>query len=218
MLAPQTFLVSDEEIGIVCAFCPCERCGHVETNPFSSESDFPRFQNEQKDHVAQSSCEQRTDARSEPRICFHQSWHCQAGDDSRDDSADRYPVWNDEMLEINKCPDDQERNTNPIRDGRLPGEGPPDDEKKERSEQFHGKIAKGDFRAAICAATTKHDPADQWQVVMPGYRFLARRAKRAARAVDRKIDRQTINADVQERADRGAKDKSEHAEEKFVNG
>jgi hypothetical protein len=53
---------------------------------------------------------------------------------------------------------------------------------------------------------------------MPGYRFLASRAKRAARAIDRKIDRQTINADVEERADRPAKDKSEHAEEKFVNG
>jgi hypothetical protein len=52
---------------------------------------------------------------------------------------------------------------------------------------------------------------------MPGYRFLASWAKRAARAVDRKINRQTINADVEERADRCAKDKSEHAEEEFVN-
>ncbi len=120
------------------------------------------------------------------------------------------------MLEINKCPDDQERNKNPIRDGRLPGEVLPDREEKKRGEQFHGKIAKGDFGAAICAATTKHDPADQWQVVVPWYRLLARRAKRAARPVDRKIDRQTINADVEERADRPAKDKSEHAKGKFV--
>src|SRR5260370_26589676 len=114
MLAPQTFLVSDEEIGIVCAFCPYERCGHVETNPFSSESDFPRFQNEQKDHVAQSSCEKGTDAPSQPRICFHQSWHCQAGGESRADAADRYPVWNDEVLEITKCSDDQQRHKTPI--------------------------------------------------------------------------------------------------------
>src|SRR5438477_825164 len=181
MLAPQTFLAPDEEIGVVFAFCPYKRRRRVELNPFSSESDFSRFQNEQKDHVAQSSCQQRTDARSEPRICFHQSWHCQAGNDSRDDSADRYAVWNDEMLEINKCPDDQERNTNPIGDGHLPGEALPDREEKKRGQQFHGKIAKGDFRAAICAATTKHDPADQWQVVIPGYRRLASRAKRAAR-------------------------------------
>jgi len=94
----------------------------------------------------------------------------------------------------------------------------PDREEKKRGEQFHGKIAKGDFRAAICAATTKHDPADQWQVVMPGYRRLASRAKRVAWLVDRKIDRQTINTDVKEGADRPAKGKSEHAEEKFVNG
>jgi len=53
---------------------------------------------------------------------------------------------------------------------------------------------------------------------MPGDRRLARGAKRAARLVDREIDRETMDADVQKRADRGAENKSERAEEKFVRG
>src|SRR5882724_12331298 len=120
------------------------------------------------------------------------------------------------MLEIDKGPYDEERNKNPVGDRDLPGEALPDREEKKRREQFHGKIAKGDFAPAVCAATTEGDPTDQWQILMPGDRCLAHRAKRAAWLVNRKIDGQAINADVQKRADGGAENKSERAEEKFV--
>jgi hypothetical protein len=122
------------------------------------------------------------------------------------------------MLEIDECPDDKQRNKNPVCDRHLPGEALPDREEKKRREQFHGKIAKGDFATAVCAATVEQKPADQWQILMPGDRPLARGAKRAAWLVDREIDRETIDADVQKRADRGAENKSERAEEKFVRG
>src|SRR6266404_4971465 len=122
------------------------------------------------------------------------------------------------MLEIDKCPDDKQRNKNPVCDSHLPGEGLPDREEKKRREQFHRKVAKGDFAAAVCAATTEGDPTDQWQILMPGDRCLAHRAKRAAWLVDREIDRKTIDADIQKRADRGAENKSERAQEKFVMG
>ena len=100
----------------------------------------------------------------------------------------------------------------------MPREALPDREKKERREQFHGKIAKSDLAPTICAAATEQKPADQWQILMPWDRYLASGAKRAARFVDRKINRQTVNADVQKRTDRGTQDKSERAEEKLVDG
>ena len=100
------------------------------------------------------------------------------------------------MLEIDKCSDHKERNKNPVRDRDLPREALPDREEKERRKQFHGKIAKSNFAPAVCATTAEQDPADQRQILMPGNRSFTRGAKRAARPVNRKMDRQTVNADV----------------------
>lgn len=52
---------------------------------------------------------------------------------------------------------------------------------------------------------------------MPGDLLFARRAKRATRLVNRKIDRPAIDADVQERPDCRADQEGERAEEKLVN-
>jgi hypothetical protein len=49
---------------------------------------------------------------------------------------------------------------------------------------------------------------------MPGDRLLASRTKRAARFIDGKIERQPINADVQERADHGTENEGKRAEKK----
>ena len=50
---------------------------------------------------------------------------------------------------------------------------------------------------------------------MPEDRFLASWAERPARPVNGKIDRQTINTDVEEGANCSAQDKSEAAQEKL---
>ena len=175
---------------------PGKRRGCIETNSFFSKSDFARFQNNQKNHVTEDSREQRTNTRSDSRIGVHQSRYCQASSEPRDYPADRHPVWNDEMLKIDKCPDDKERNKNPVRDCHWPGEALPDREEKKRGQQFHRKIAKGDFASAICAVAAEHEPADQRQVLLPRNQLLARWTKRAARLVYRKIARQPVNADV----------------------
>src|SRR4029077_7107169 len=106
MVAPQTLFAADHEIGVVTLSFPGKRRRRVETNSFFSKSDFARLQNDQKNQITKNSREQRTNTRSDSRICVHQSRCCQAGNDSRDYPADRHPVWNDEMLEIDKCPDD----------------------------------------------------------------------------------------------------------------
>src|SRR5437899_5710946 len=71
MIAPQALFAADNEIGVIFLFCPCERRRRVEADLLSSKSDFACFQYEQKNYVAQSSREQRTNTRSEPRICLH---------------------------------------------------------------------------------------------------------------------------------------------------
>src|SRR5205823_2333334 len=119
-----------------------------------------------------------TNACGNPRIRFHQSWHRRTAKDACKNAADRYAVWNDEMFEIDKCSDDQERNKNPIRNRHLPGKALPDNQEQQRSDQFHREVAKSDFRAAIGAAPAKQNPADQWQILMPWNLLLARRAKR----------------------------------------
>ena len=48
--------------------------------------------------------------------------------------------------------------------------------------------------------------------------MLTGRTKRAARLVNRKIDRPAIDADVQERSDRRAEQEGERVKEKFVTG
>ena len=120
------------------------------------------------------------------------------------------------MFKIDKRPDDNERNKDPISDRYLPREGLPGCQEKKRREQFHRKIAECDFVAAVCAAAAQHEPTDQRQILVPGNRLLASRTKRTARFVDRKIERQPINADVQERANHRAENEREHAEHKFV--
>ena len=121
------------------------------------------------------------------------------------------------MFEIDKCSNDQERNKNPVCNRHLPRKGLPDDQEQERSDQFHREIAKGDFRAAIRAATAKQNPANQRQILVPGNLLFARRAKRATRFVNRKIDRPAINADVQKRSDCRPEKKGKRTQKKLVN-
>src|SRR4029450_1707139 len=108
MIAPQALFAPDYEIGVVFTFCPGERRRSIETNPLSSKGDFACFQNDQEDHVAEGGSQHRANPRSQPRIRVHQSRYCHAGNDSRDDPTDRHLVWNNEMLEVDKCPDDEE--------------------------------------------------------------------------------------------------------------
>src|SRR5438046_10525171 len=103
------------------------------------------------------------------------------------------------MLEVDKRSDDKERNKNPICDRHLPRKALPDHEKKKRGNQFDREIAKRNFRTAICTATAKHNPTNQWQILLPWNRLLAVRAKRPAGPIDRYIDRPSVNADVQQR-------------------
>src|SRR5438132_1074648 len=217
MIAPQTLFAADHQIGILALSPPGKRRGCVETNSFFPKGDLTRFQNKQKNQITEHSREQGANAGGDPRIRFHQSRYCQAGNEPRDYSADRDPVRNDEMLKIDKCPDDEERNKNPVSDRHWPGEALPDCEEKKRGQQFHRKIAKCDFASAICAAAAEYHPADQRQVLLPRNRLLARWTKRAARLVYRKIARQPVNTDVQKGADCGAKNESKYAEEKLVN-
>src|SRR5258708_4680097 len=126
MVAPQTLFAAHHEVGVVTLSLPGKRCRRVETNSFLSKSDFARFQNNQKNQVTEDSREQGANASGDPRIRIHQSRYCQAGSEPRDYSADRYPIWNDEVLEIDKCPDDEKRNKNPVRDRHWPGEALPD--------------------------------------------------------------------------------------------
>src|SRR5437667_4136528 len=181
MIAPQTLFAADDEIGVVIfAFHPRKWRRRVETNPFPSESDLACLQNNQEDYVALGSREQRTNTGSNPRIRLHQSWHGHTDNNTRDYRADSDPVRNNEMLEIDECSDDEERNKNPVADRHLPREGLPDREKQKCGKKLHREIAKSYFAPAICATTAEHDPTVQWQILMPGNPFLASRTKRAA--------------------------------------
>src|SRR6266567_331538 len=177
MVAPQTLFAAHHEIGVITSSFPSKRRRRIETNSFFSESDFARLQNNQKNQVTEDSREQRTNTRSDSRIGVHQSRYCQASSEPRDYPADRHPVWNNEMLKIDKSPDDEKRNKNPVRDRHWPGEALPDCQEKKRGQQFHRKIAKCDFAPAICAAAAEHDPADQRQILMPQNRLLTRWTK-----------------------------------------
>src|SRR3989442_3957933 len=196
IIAPQAFFTAHHEIGIVPALCPRERRRRVESNAFSSKSHLARFQDNRKDHITKRSREQSTKTSCEPRIGSHQGRDSQTANDARDCSADCYPVWNNEMLKIDECPYDEERNKNPVRDRHLPRKAFPDRQKKKGSNQFHGEVAERNLGATICAATAKHNPTDQRQILVPGNRPLAVRAERATRLVNRKIDRPAVNADV----------------------
>ena len=143
--------------------------------------------------------------------------HNHAAGNARNDSTDRYPVRDDKMFEVDECSHNQKRSEEPVRDCRLPWKTLPDRQKQHAGDQFDGEIAKSDFPTAIRTAAAEQDPADQRQILMPRNRLFARRAKRAARLVNRKIGRPAVNADVQERSDRRAQYKRKHAEQKLVN-
>src|SRR5205814_770775 len=125
MIAPQTLFAADHKIGVIALSLPGKRRGCVETNSFFPKGDLTRFQNKQKNQITERNREQGANTGGYPRIRIHQPRYCQAGNETRDYSADRYPVWNDEMLKIDKCPDDKERNKNPVRDCHWPGEALP---------------------------------------------------------------------------------------------
>src|SRR5438270_607377 len=59
------------------------------------------------------------------------------------------------MLKIDKCPDDEERDKNPVGDRHLRREALPDRQKKKGGNQFHGEIAGSSFAAAAQIAARK---------------------------------------------------------------
>lgn len=120
------------------------------------------------------------------------------------------------MLKIDERADDQERNKNPIRNRHLPREPLPNGKKQNCSDEFHREIPKRNFRAAVCASATKREPADQWKIVMPWNRLFALRTKRATRLINREIDRPTVNANVQKRANRPAEHECKGAEKEIL--
>ena len=196
IIAPQTFFGAHREIGIISMLFPCEWRRHIKSNPFPSKGDLARFQDNQKDHVTKRGSQNSAKTSRESRISAHQTRHKNAANYAGNYAADCHTVWNNEMLKVDKGSYDKERNKDPVRDRHLPREPLPDPQKKKRGNQFHGEIAKSNFRAAICAPTTKEEPTDQWQILMPRNWLLAVRAERPTRLVNRKIDRPPINADV----------------------
>src|SRR5206468_6740479 len=101
----------------------------LKSKPFWPESDFARFSHNPQDHVTQSGREKRTNTGRKAGIGSHQSWNSDTESDAGDYSADRYPIRNNEMLEVDKRSDDKERNKNPICDRHLPRKALPDREK-----------------------------------------------------------------------------------------
>src|SRR5436190_21838288 len=69
IFAPETFFNAHDEIRVLAALGPCERRRRVESNSFSAESDFARFQNDPKNHVAERRSQRGANAGCQPRIC-----------------------------------------------------------------------------------------------------------------------------------------------------
>ena len=116
------------------------------------------------------------------------------------------------MFEIDKGGDEQDRNENPIGDGDFPRKRFPNCEKQKRGEQFDAEIAKGNSGPALGATAAQKQPANQRNILLPRNLCFADRAKRTARFFDRDIARQSINADVQKRADGCAENERDHSE------
>ena len=216
IFAPKTFFGAHNEIGVVVAFFPRERRRRVERDSFSAESDLSRFEHNPEDHVAERSRQRGANTGSHARICLHQSWNNNAASNARDCSADCHTVRNNEMLKIDKRSDDQERNENPVRNPQLPGEPLPHRKEKKCGKEFHREIAERNFCTAICASTAKREPTDQWKIVMPLNRLVALRAKRPTRPIDGEIDRPTVDANIQKRADHRAEHEGKRAKEKVL--
>lgn len=81
--------------------------------------------------------------------------HNQAAGNARNNSANCYPVRDNEVFEINEGSNDQERSEQPVRDCRLPWKVLPDRQKQQASDQFDGEIAKSDFSTAIRTAAAE---------------------------------------------------------------
>ena len=75
---------------------------------------FIRFEHDPKDRVAERSRQRGANTGCHTRIGLHQSGNNNAASHARDCSADGYAIWNNEMLKIDECSDDQERNENPV--------------------------------------------------------------------------------------------------------
>src|SRR4051794_29115539 len=146
----------------------------------------------------------------------HQLRDEQARKDARTDAAERDLIRNDEVLEVDEGRGDKERNKYPVGDRDVPWEAAPDEQEHHRGEQLDEEVAESDARAAVRAAPAQMEPADQWQVVVPGDRCFAGRAEGALRLVDGKIERQAINDDVEKRADRCTEKKGEDGEDQIV--
>src|SRR5262245_33770593 len=122
------------------------------------------------------------------------------------------------MFKIDKRSDDQERNKNPVRNGRLPRKPLPDHQKQNCGNQFHREIAERNSCSAIAAPAAERKPTDQRQIVMPWDRPFALRTKRPTRLINREIDRPPVDADIQKRADRRSEHEGEHAEKEILSG
>ena len=120
------------------------------------------------------------------------------------------------MLKVDECRDDEQRNENPVSDRDLPREGAPNGEKKKRGNEFDRKITKRNLASAICAATAQSNPTDEWQILIPGNFFFAGGTKGSPWAIDGKIARQAIDADVEKRTDDRAENECENFEEQAI--
>ncbi len=116
------------------------------------------------------------------------------------------------MLEVDKCSDDDKGHENPVGGDDWPRKAAPNSEEQKRGNEFDAEVTKRDSASTVGAASPQHEPADQRQIVVPRNRSFAGRAKRATRFIDRKLQWQAINADVQKRADHRTENKSKRAE------
>src|SRR5438876_11579754 len=107
-----------------------QRLQRIEAHSSTTKRHFARFQDNQKHHVTEGGREQSTNTSREPGIRLHQSRHRHTGNSTCDYSADCHPVRNNEMLKIDKCSYDEERNKNPVRDRHLPWKTFPDCQEK----------------------------------------------------------------------------------------
>ena len=126
-------------------------------------------------------------------------------------------VRNNEMLEVDECSNDEQRNEDPIRQRDLPGKVAPDGEKQETGQEFHGEVAEGDAASAVRAAPSEKKPAQERDILIPLELLLAGWAKGAPRLVHGKIEWHSINADVQKGADHRPENEREGREEKMIN-
>ena len=188
----------------------------VETDFLFPKGELASFEHEPEKSVAQHSRSERRDNGNNPAVGPHQRRQNETGDDARGRAAERDLVRNDEVFEIDKRGDDQERNENPVSDRDVPWKVQPDGEKEQRGQQFHREIAKRDPAPAIRATSAEEEPADERKILLPRNRFLARWTKRSPRFVNRQIAREPVDADVQKRADRRAQNESDSGEEKTV--